>query len=486
MSKAPNILLICTDQHRHDYLGYAGAHWLRTPNIDRLAARGTVFTRAYTNSPLCAPARCALATGLLPSHTGCLDNFQYTPLHAQTFYQRLRDHGYWTGFVGKLDLEKLSEQKQLSRDGRLPIHYSLGFCDPCDTAGSMVPVDAPNHAYGHYLADKGLLEAFNRDRQDRCSLLPGLVDVSYYGYPPVDLANVGLPENWVARVSQDWPLPTEDHNDAFTARRSIEWLENASDDRPWFLQVNFCGPHDPFDPPAEFADKYRNADVPDPIPADYTGKPRWIANRFATDHAESIRFTRRQYSALIEHLDFQIGKILETIEKRGMMDNTIIIFTSDHGEMLGDFGFYIKSVPYEASSRIPLMICGPGIPQGHRSDALVELIDLNATCCELAGLPPQSDIDARSLMPLLRSNAAAAPHRDAVVMVEHNYACIRDSRYKYVKSYNDLEELYDLENDPQELHNLIGDPAGQKAHASLRWQMLGRLRQRMTEGLWNR
>ena len=375
----PNILLICADHFRHDYTGYAGAAWVRTPNLDRLAANGTVFTHAYTNSPICAPARCSLATGLLPRRCGCLTNQDYLPLRLPTFYQRLRNHGYWTGFVGKLDLEKLGEEQQSAPDGRLPIHYSLGFCEPCQTDGSMLPIAKPDKAYAAYLAGKGLLETFNRDRRERGSYLPGLVDVAYYGFPHVDLANAGLPADWVARVSQDSPFASEDHCDGFCGRKAAEWLEHVGDLRPWFLQVNFCGPHDPYDPPPEFARESRDAAVPDPIPADFAGKPARIAKRFVTDHLESVRFTRRQYSALVAHLDFQIGRLLAALAKRGMAENTVILFTSDHGDMLGDHGLYIKHVPYEASARIPLLLSGPGIPRGRRSDALVELMDLNPT-----------------------------------------------------------------------------------------------------------
>jgi choline-sulfatase len=481
----PNILLICTDQHRHDYLGYNGASWLRTPNLDQLAANGAVFTHAYTNSPICAPARCSLATGLLPHRFGRLNNQHYVPERLPTFYQRLRDGGYWTGFVGKLDLQKIGEQRQVRRDGRLPLHARLGFCEPCHFEGSMLPIKEPSDPYSFHLAERGLLEAQNRDRQAR-SLLPGLVDVAYYGFPPVDLANAGLPKDWVARVSQDSPFSGIDHADGFCGSRAVEWINDVSAERPWFLQANFFGPHDPFDPPPDFAARYRGAAVPDPIPADYTGKPRQAARRFITDDLESIRFTRRQYCALIEHLDFWIGKLLETLKARAMLENTVIIFTSDHGEMLGDFGLYIKSVPYEASARVPLLLSGPGIPRGLRSDALVELLDLNATCCELAGLTPHDNLDSRSLVPFLRQPENAAPHRETVLFEEYHYVAIRNRRWKYANWYNDLEEIYDLENDPEERHNLLGDPAGQKAHADLRWEMVRQINRRTAEGGWSR
>lgn len=485
MGDRPNILLICNDQQRHDYLGYAGATWVRTPNLDRLAERGTVFTHAYTNSPLCVPARCALATGLLPHRYAGMFNHSYMPMRLPTLYRRLREGGYWTGFVGKLDLVKPAEKT--GPDGRLPVFEEAGFSEACLAATSMVPMKTPENAYLWHLEKRGLWERFNEDRRARCPL-PGLVDVGFYGFPPVDLRTAGLPKDWVIRVSQDLPFAGDDHHDHFCASKALEWLEKAPPGRPWFLQVNFCGPHEPFDPPREYGERYRKAEVPEAIPADLMGKPRNMRDRFITDDAESIRYTRRQYCAMIEHLDAQVGRLVERLEQRGELENTVIIFTADHGEMLGDFGLYTKHVPYEASGRIPLMMCGPGIAAGRRSDALVELMDLNPTCCQLAGLPVQKNIDARSMMPLAREKPepSTSAARENAVMVMYNFAALRTRRWKYARHYNDLEELYDLEADPQERHNLIADAAGQREHTALRWQLLGALNGRMNEGGWTR
>jgi choline-sulfatase len=312
------------------------------------------------------------------------------------------------------------------------------------------------------------------------------VDVGFYGYPPLDVRTAGLPKDWVIRVSQDLPFSGEDHHDNFCASKAIEWLGRAPAGRPWFLQVNFSGPHEPFDPPAEYGAKYWKAEVPEPIPADLTGKPRNMQERFITDDRESIRYTQRQYCAMIEHLDAQVGRLLKTVEERGELENTVIIFTADHGEMLGDFGLYTKHVPYEASARIPMMMCGPGIAAGRRSDALVELMDLNPTCCQIAGLPGQADIDARSMMPLVQEKAEPSAARENAAMVMYCFAALRTRKWKYARHYNDLEELYDLEADPQERHNLIAEPAGQREHTALRWKLLGELNGRMNEGKWMR
>lgn len=477
----PNILFICTDQHRHDFVGYRPSAPVRTPQLDALAAQGTVFTQCTTPSPVCGPARCALASGLAPRRIGCLANRDDLPPRVPTCYQRLRDHGYWTGFTGKLDLTKRSEARQDAPDGRMPQFYAHGFCDPIMTGESMVPgMRAEHRPYFAHLAAKGLLEAFNADRASR-SLLPGLVDVMNCRTGDLDLRTASLPRDWVARVSQDFPLGGEDHSDGYCVDAACRWLECAAAQRhaPWFLQVNLSGPHDPFDPPGAFAAAHRGADVPDPIPADYAGKPAWVAQRYITDDQESIRFTRRQYAASVAFIDHLVGRLLAQLAAVGQRERTVIVLSADHGEMLGDFGLYIKHVPYEASMRVPLLMCGPGIPQGRVSEALVEMHDLNPTFCDWAGVPMQEGIDARSLVPLLRGTVPDDGHRDSQLCEEHNFSCVRTRRWKYIHSHNDRSELYDLAADPQERCNLL---AAGGAGRELVGDMKRLLVRRQTEG----
>jgi choline-sulfatase len=170
---------------------------------------------------------------------------------------------------------------------------------------------------------------------------------------------------------------------------------------------------------------------------------------------EEIAETRRQYCASAELIDDQIGMILEALDRRGMRENTYIIFASDHGEMLGDHGLYTKSLPYEASVRVPLMVAGPGISGGRTSDALVELIDVNPTSCALAGLNPQEGIDARSFDRLLTGEADA--HRTETVSAIKNFRMIRTQEHKLIQHYNNHTDLYDLIHDPNERQNIAGD-----------------------------
>lgn len=454
MADRPNLLFIMADQYRWDYLGAEGADFVRTPNLDRIAARGVRFSQCVTNSPVCAPARIGLATGLQPARLGALDNNSFLPRSVPTYYQRLRDHGYRVGCVGKIDLAKPAPYN--GRYGDRPCVFGWGFTHPEETEGKMHAgrSDSPRGPYGFWLQEQGLFQAFHEDYEARAAT------------------------SWVKNASHDSVLPTEAFEDVYIGRRAAEWLAEVPDDFPWHYFVSFVGPHNPFDPPTDYGDLYRDAAMPPAIADTMEGKPRWVRDRTRDLSPEEVAVTRRQYCALITLIDDQIGRMLETLEGRGMLENTIIVFSSDHGEMLGDHGLYTKSVPYEAAVRVPLLAAGPGIAGGRTSDALVELIDVNPTLCELAGLPPQENIDALSLGPILRDEVEA--HRAEAVSAVHNFRCLRTHRYKYVLHYNDADELYDLQADPEELHNLAD------AHPDLAQQSARRLQQRFTEGQWRR
>jgi transposase InsO family protein len=250
---------------------------------------------------------------------------------------------------------------------------------------------------------------------------------------------------------------------------------------PWFYQANFIGSHDPYWPPPEYAERYRDAPVPGAIPVDLDGKPAWVGRRFITDDSASIAFVRRQYSACIESIDAWVGRMLDVLEEGAMLDNTVVIFTSDHGDMLGDFGLFTKRVAYEASVRVPLIVSGEGVPAGSTSDALVEWFDLNPTICELADLPPQESINARSLAPILRGTGTT--HREHVLSALYNFRAVRSRRWKYVRDVNDTAELYDLESDPLKRENLIGRDGEPAARARELSQVL---EMRWRQGMWRR
>ena len=445
MRERPNILFIFDDQHRYDYLGASGATWVNTPNLDRIAARGMRFTQATTNCPACGPSRMALATGLQPVRAGVLNNgFGRAPHGLPTMYQRMRDHGYWVASSGKLHLGPTGSP---GPNGDPPGAYALGFTHPCEVEGKMSAghVSGATGPYTHYLQEKGLLDAFLEDYGKRI-------------------------ENEWARSNWDSVLPAEDFQDAFIGRKAAEWLRGVPETHPWMMFVNFVGPHSPFDPPKEYADRYRDAMVPDVIPTRMEGKPGWIKARDHGLDPEAVTEAQRQYCGAIEAIDDQVGAMLEVLEERGMMDNTYVIFSSDHGEMLGDFGMYAKFVGYESSLRVPLIVSGPDIAEGEVSDALVELIDVNPTICELAGMKRQAHIDAESFVPVLKQGEAE--HRTETVSVIENFRCIRTRDYKLVQNYNDQFELYDLREDPKELRNVAEE------RPEIRTEMFERLCQR--------
>ena len=430
---APNILLIMTDQHRWDYLGCYGAKFLDTPNIDRLAASGVRFTNAFTNAPVCAPARIGLATGMHPARIGALDNSCYLPPHLPTYYQRLRDKGYRVGCVGKLDLAK--PDKYNGRHGDRPAVYQWGFTHPEEVEGKMHAAQgeptAPHGPYTHYLKDRGRLMAFWEDYRSRAE------------------------KGWILGASHDSVLPTEDFQDCYIGRRAAQWISTIPDDFPWHLFVSFVGPHDPFDPPTEYAERFRDAAMPDAIPKNQHGRPQWMLNRQKDFSDEELARIRRQYCALIKLIDDQIGALLDALKTREMLENTIIIFTSDHGEMLGDHGLFQKQVPYEPSIHIPLIVAGPGVRAGVVSDTLVDMMDLNPTICALAGVEAAPDMDARSFDQILFGKQDV--HRQEIMTALPNFRCLRTATKKFVDNTNDMPELYDLMSDPEEIHNVADE-----------------------------
>ncbi|MFW6157919.1 MAG: sulfatase [Planctomycetota bacterium] len=450
MSDRPNILFIFDDQHRYDFLGAAGADFINTPNIDRLAERGVRFSQCVTNCPVCAPARIGLAAGLQPCTIGSLDNHSYLPRSAMTYYQRLRDHGYRVGCVGKLDLAKPDSYN--GRHGDRPCVFGWGFTHPEECEGKMHAGSSPTPLgpYGFWLEEQGLYEAFYEDYQRRRKT------------------------GWVKDASHDSVLPTEAFEESYIARHAVEWLEQVDDDFPWHYFVSFVGPHDPFDPPTEYAKRYRGAEMPPAIEDSLEDKPEWVRRQRLDLSDDEVAVTRRQYCAIIELIDDAVGRMVDVLQRRGLLENTVIVFASDHGEMLGDHGLYKKSLPYEAAVRVPLVMAGPGVEPADASGALVELIDLNPTLCELAGLPPQEGIEARSFASVLRGEAVE--HRAEAVSAIRQFRLIRTRTHKLIEHYNAGLELFDLESDPEERHNVADEDRARARE--LRRRMVARYNER--------
>ncbi len=423
----PNLLFLFPDQWRWDWLGCETSPYgkvpVRTPNIDALAARGVRFTQCRTNSPVCAPARAALALGMRYERCGVADNgFDLDP-DRPTVFNHLRDAGYRTLTCGKNDLHKRTTWK--GREGWTRLLGQYGFTDAIDQSGKFDAArngrrerGGPNCSYTSHLHAHGLFEAYADDYAERQQQFTG--------------------------TTAPWPSPLlrRHYTDDFCGQMALELLDRTPAEGPWMLWVNFPGPHDPFDPPRELQQRYDGVDFPPPVNAkdDYGEKP--------VDHPT----LRRNYAACCEGIDEWVGRILDAVAQRGELDNTLVIFSSDHGEMLGDHGHFNKGRAGEGSVHVPLVVAGPGVEGGRVDDRLVELIDVSGLMLHAAGLDRPDDWDARC--PL------HDPPRDVQLAALNDWRMACDGRHKLVVKDNHPDRLFDLQDDPREMHN-VADQHGE-------------------------
>lgn len=418
MAERPNLLLLLPDQHRADWLAGGGLP-LRTPVLERLAAQGVSLRRAYCTSPLCAPSRASLASGRHYAHCGVPGNGRDYPLQQPTFYQALRAAGYRVAGVGKFDLHKdISDPATLwwELDGsRLLSEW--GFTDGIDSEGkldgsrSYRAAGAPRGPYLKMLHDRGLAQRYVQEHAARGQHLGGYVTA----------------------------LPDDAYGDNWVAGNALRVLQELPRSAPWFLQVNFLGPHDPFDVTAAMRARWERAEFPLPH-----------ANAHP-DRAALLR-ARQNYAAMIENIDAWCGRLLEAVAARGELQNTVVVYASDHGEMLGDHGRWGKSTWREAAVRVPLLVSGPGCAQGAATDALVSLHDLAATFLDYAAAPPPPAMDAVSLRPLLEGRRRR--HRPVAVAGLEGWRMATGERYKLVLDTDRRPLLFDRSADPWEEHDL--------------------------------
>ena len=475
--RRPNILWICTDQQRYDTLGAQGNGHVSTPRLDALWRSGTAFTHAYCQSPICTPSRASFLTGTYPStcHNTRNGNARFVdrfPLVTRL----LADAGYDCGLIGKLHLASAYGRiEPRTDDGYRYWRYSHGPRDDW-------PV---GHDYADWVRQHG-------------SVLGELIK---------DPAGV--------------PAPL--HQTTWCAERTIEFItEPRAADTPWLASVNIYDPHPPFNPPQEYRDRYAPAAMPGPLfrDSDLAQQERLAAVDFQSrgrppdnldirspvipespgregspgadaraggrsnlpPHATArdARTLQAAYYAMLELIDDQVGRMLDALRDSGQADDTLVLFTSDHGEMLGDHGLIQKGCRfYEGLVRVPLILAWPDtIRRGLVSDALVELTDLAPTLLQAAGAPVPEWMQGRSLLPLASGGADPQRHRDAVLCEYFDAldapdatraTMYRERRYKLVVYHgHGLGELYDLEQDPGEFDNLWDDPA----HAALKADLL--------------
>lgn len=479
----PNILIITADQMRADAMGFTNDEVI-SPNLDRLAAEGLVFERAYCTSPVCTPSRASILTGRLPCNTGAWNIGVSVSESEKTICDWLKTCQYRTVASGKMHF-----RPQMRDD------YTNNIQDPAV-----------------------------RDRVRS-------TDGTYYGFDEIHLTEdvpAGEYLDWVRAVAPQYAdslgkpegfqgdcweseMPEDYHQTRWIGQKSIEAIEKHDTSQPLFLWTSFVDPHHPFNPPKRFADLYegRPISLPQTLPGEHDLRPEhlryqrppnqdngnWLDGYWPGGGQERamsedrLRHIRRNYYAMITFLDDEIGKILQALERKGMRDNTLIVFTADHGEWLGDHGLLTKGPwMYESLVRVPMIFHGPPIRNGIKSLALMENTDILPTLLDLIGEPIPYGIQGVSQKTVLQDQADAATGTSVVGDAATVTSTVRDSaitsydahdrgihvkslrtdRYKLVvfagESYG---ELYDLAKDPGEFHNCFFDPDYQAVRGQL-------------------
>jgi arylsulfatase A-like enzyme len=444
-----HIILIMTDQQRYDAMGCMGNTCVHTPNLDGLAQEGTMFMNAYTASPSSTPARAGLLTGLSPWHHGMLGYGALAEKYKYESPQMLRDKGYYTYGIGKMHWA--------------PQRVLHGF-------------------HGTLLDESGREEApyFKSDYRQWLALqAPGVNP---------DITGIG----WNEHRSGTYQLPKEWHPTAWTGKMACQLIRNYSLDQPLYLKVSFARPHSPYDAPEDCYKQYKGKKVPKPFIGKWAKKLEVLKDpnkhkeaafgNFGQEHALEAR---RYYYGNVTFIDEQIGRIIEELKAKGMYDEALIIFTSDHGDMLGDHYHWRKTYPYEGSAHIPMIVKWPksvDFEVKHQMYGPVELRDVLPTYLECIGEKVPEDMDGKPLQALMRGET----WRD-YIDIEHatcyspdNYWCaLTDGRIKYIWNfYSGREELFDLTNDPHELVNVSDLQDYQSILLQMRARMIKHLSER--------
>ncbi len=448
----PNILFFFPDQFRYDWLGMHPDIPVRTPNFEKLGARGVRFTHAVTPSPLCAPARACLAAGKEYARCRVPQNNVDYPLDQTTVYTLLRQSGYHVLGCGKFDLNKGSQDWGL--DGKTLLK-EWGLSDGINNEGKMDGIRPlftgdrkPKGPYLAYLAERGLASTHAHDL--------------YHRYYRSAVTN-GF---WASTYPT--PLPEDAYCDNWIAQKGLDLLDASPGSRPWFLQVNFTGPHQPLDITEAMKTWYADTDFPQPIDAEPRSQPYppwgsayhdYVKESYKHPHLPGKPHTpqqhnevRQNYSAMVENIDRWLGIYMDRLEQRGEIDNTLIVFASDHGDMLGDHGYWEKHRPYQSSIGVPLLVSGPGVETGRVIGTPNTIMDLTATFLEYGGLPVPEDMDSRSLKPRLEGKTDR--RREYVTSAWGDWRLVYDGRYKFVRGYGAEPILFDLEEDPFEIQNV--------------------------------
>ena len=491
--KRPNILIFCTDEQRGDHLGCMGHPHIKTPNIDRIAAEGTLFKNCYSSSPVCMPARATMFTGLTNRASGCYSNGVPLDKSIPTLPHLLANAGYRTHSVGKLHLqpwggrtiaegEDTTENPERRIYWKWPGHWEGGIYtkSPDDYYGFQTQQSVGGHVnyvYGDYVT---WLEKNH----------PG----AYNGYKSSD--------------SDPHPLSIDPelHYNKWIADRSIEFIQEH--ETPFFLWCSFPDPHEPFAAVKKWSDFYDDVEIELPqntlelSPDNRSETMNMLGLGTEVQDPEYVKKALHQTYGMISHIDEQVGRVLDTLEGQGIADNTIVMFISDHGDQLGEHGLFYKSIyPYDAHAHVPFLAKIPGAAQaGGVVEDVVSQLDLVPTVLNLAGVlhpddmrrAEKSDADAAVIPPALPGEVLTPVLKEGTepmrknALVEHdtvknNFEMVQmrtlvTNEYKLVY-YTPLREtmLFDRKNDPQELKNLADEREYQPVVNDLLKQLLNEL-----------
>lgn len=509
MTTQPNFLFIITDQHRADHLGCYGNTIVKTPNIDSIANKGQKWDKFFVANPICMPNRASIMTGRMSSLHGARHNGIPLSHDHTTFVELLKDAGYNTGLIGKSHLQSftgLPATNQFQADAQLH-----------------TPREELRDAYKHNRHtkeyDMEVLPQWDRPLADR-------LDGDFYGFDHVEVAadhadaasgdymlwareqnpnfdNLVGPKNALPddriNAPQAWrtAVPEEQYSTSWIAERSQAWIaERANDDQPFFLQMSFPDPHHPFTPPGRYWDMYDPSDIPLPESFGKSDLPPIKAMREAMESGTDPRDNQSPFTVTVDEardiialtygsitmIDDAIGRVLKQLEESGLAENTIVIFTTDHGDYMGDHGLMLKLLlHFQGTIRVPFVWFDPTQPSnGMSSSELASSIDISATILARAGVQPYNGIQGRDLL--------SAPPPEAVIVEEDSQRqmtgferlqrvrTIVTDRYRMsLREGEDWHELYDLQDDPLEIKNRYFDPAFIDVRHELTETMLRRM-----------
>ena len=451
-TQRPNILFISTDQHRTDTFGCYGGTHVTTPHFDALAERGVLFTRAYTPNTVCIPARCCWMTGRYIHQHGVMnmaesiDDTTPLPEHEVTVPELLQTAGYRTAAFGKLHVwpeRGYHEKKTTGGKGMRWVRSS----------GMEIGLAPLGRDYAAWLEKRH----------------PGGYEMIYeQRRRPEYRANMTAIEN---------VLPLEEYVDYWTAENTIDWIRQKHD-RPWFAWCGFCSPHDPVDPPQPYSRMYDPAKVelPPNYAYNFDGTRRETTKE---QDAVSRRFVAH-YWGLCRLLDDQVGRVMKALNETGQAENTLVIYTADHGDFMTEYGTTGKTWFFDPIMRVPFILIPPGGKRhAQRYDGIIETHDLAPTMLDYAGAGIPARMSASTLRSRIERGGPGKPFAFSHYVSsrkDFHTACVVDERYKYVWADRVRpESFFDLANDPFERNNRIHDPAYAGEIGRLRCAMIDRL-----------